>query len=65
VLEWLKNDSQRFSNLALMARDLLSIFITAIASESAFSTDFRILNKYKNCLLPEDMKQLFVVLLGT
>ena len=37
VLEWWKINSQHFSDLALMARDLLSIPITTIASESAFS----------------------------
>jgi len=56
VLEWWKNNSQRFSDLALMARDFLSISITTIASKFAFSNGSRILNKYRNRLLPENVE---------
>lgn len=50
ILEYWNSNQFRFPNLALMARDILSIPISTVASESAFSTGGRILDQYRSCL---------------
>ena len=52
ILEYWESHCGRFPELSLMARDIMSIPITTIASESAFSIGGQILDKYHSCLLP-------------
>jgi hypothetical protein len=52
LLVWWKASEQRFPILARMARDVLAIPISIVASESAFSTSGRILDDFHSSLTP-------------
>uniref|UniRef100_A0A7N2RC21 HAT C-terminal dimerisation domain-containing protein n=1 Tax=Quercus lobata TaxID=97700 RepID=A0A7N2RC21_QUELO len=53
VMGYWKSHSNHFPELSLMARDILSIPITTIASEFAFNIGGCILNKFRSSLLPQ------------
>ncbi|KAM3252433.1 hypothetical protein P3L10_006503 [Capsicum annuum] len=53
VLSWWKIHSPKFSILAEMARDVLAILISSVASESAFCTGGRILDSFRSSLTPK------------
>ena len=50
ILSWWKVHKLKYPVLAEMARDLLAMQVSSVASESAFSTSGRILEPYRSCL---------------
>lgn len=59
IFTYWKEKCSRCLNLARMTYDILSIPITTVASESAFSIDSWVLNKYR-CSMKEESVQAFV-----
>ena len=50
ILMWWKDNSERCKILSLLARDVLAILVSTVASESAFSTSGRILDPFRSSL---------------
>nr|XP_009765425.1 PREDICTED: zinc finger BED domain-containing protein RICESLEEPER 2-like [Nicotiana sylvestris] len=58
ILKWWKINEPRFPILAEMARDVLAIPISSVASECAFSTGGRILDSFRSSLTPKLVQSL-------
>ena len=58
ILSWWKMNKNQFPSLSNMARDILSIPITTVASESCFSMGGRIITKWRAFLKLENAKAL-------
>ncbi|KAL0836525.1 hypothetical protein Bca101_088414 [Brassica carinata] len=50
VLSWWKVNSPKFPVLSTLARDVLAMQVSSVASESAFSTSGRVLDASRSCL---------------
>ncbi|WRX22749.1 HAT [Theobroma cacao] len=59
VLIWWKLNSHKYPTLALLARDVLAIPLSTVASKSAFSISGRVLDAYRSSLMPK-MVQAFI-----
>ncbi|KAF7127274.1 hypothetical protein RHSIM_Rhsim11G0144400 [Rhododendron simsii] len=57
VLAWWKND-MKFPTLRVLARDVLSIPVSTVASESAFSTSGRVVTPHRSRLHPKTIEAL-------
>ncbi|XP_050238288.1 zinc finger BED domain-containing protein RICESLEEPER 2-like [Mercurialis annua] len=58
VLNWWKQNAARFPILSRMARDILVVPISTVASESAFSTSGRVLDCFRSSLTPRIVETL-------
>ncbi|KAL0404464.1 UNVERIFIED_CONTAM: Zinc finger BED domain-containing protein DAYSLEEPER [Sesamum radiatum] len=60
ILDWWKTNSPRLPILEKIARDILAVPATTIASESAFSVGGRVIDESRTCLLPDAIEALIV-----
>jgi hypothetical protein len=58
ILSYWKGNEFRYPIIAAMACDVLSIFISTVASESTFSVGGRIIDQYRSLLKPDIVEAL-------
>ncbi|KAL0308188.1 UNVERIFIED_CONTAM: putative AC transposase [Sesamum calycinum] len=58
ILNWWKVNSHRFPILSKIARDILAVSVSTVASESAFSTGGRVLDAFRSSLSPKIVQAL-------
>ncbi|KAG6530238.1 hypothetical protein ZIOFF_012461 [Zingiber officinale] len=58
ALGWWKLNTYKFPVLSTLARDILAIPITTVASEATFSAGGRVINKYRASLAPATVEML-------
>ncbi|KAE8657562.1 hypothetical protein F3Y22_tig00116989pilonHSYRG00276 [Hibiscus syriacus] len=58
ILNWWKTNGNNYPTLQQIAKDILSIPVSTVPSESAFSTSGRVIGPYRSRLLPETIEAL-------
>ncbi|KAL5716885.1 hypothetical protein ACHQM5_009994 [Ranunculus cassubicifolius] len=58
VLDYWKSNQFRYPELTRMARDILIIPVSTVASEAAFSVGGRVVDQFRSALLPENVEAL-------
>ena len=58
ILDWWKGNSSRYKVLSKVARDLLAIPVSTVASESAFNTSGRVIDPFRSMLAPTTVEAL-------
>ena len=58
VLKWWKLNEVKYPGLALIAKDVLAIPVSTVASESCFSTSGRVINSFRASLTPKIVEAL-------
>ena len=58
ILGWWKVNAPRYKVLSQIARDVLAVPVSTVASESAFSTGRRILDPFRSSLAPRMVEAL-------
>ncbi|CAI9262050.1 unnamed protein product [Lactuca saligna] len=56
LLGWWKLNGVKYPTLCLIAKDILAILISTVASESSFSTSGRIASPHRSTLLPSTIE---------
>ena len=60
ILEWWKQNETMWPVVSQMAHDILTVHISTVASEIAFSTGRWMLSDYRNRLSPEMVEALMI-----
>lgn len=58
ILAWWRLNGPKYPNLQLVAKDVLAIQVSSVASESSFSTGKRVIDPHRSSLTPRSIEAL-------